>query len=704
MSIRAKLLLALLLAALIPLVFAAAAGYQSTVRLGRRVASDQREALLRDAEGVLSGLMRKNISLLEQEAQVYFATNRVLAREVERLLAGPAPEGAEVRGPAAFREGGSAPGLAESGQHVRAGPGGEPSPSLVSFQTPAFYIAPDGSDGDAAKLAGVGVTLRTMRPALSRSVYWQFVTLESGVHMVYPGHGLLPDGYDARTSAVYERARNATGAGSPPSIDPATGQTLVGVLHPLVDPSGRRIGFLGLHARADAMVGEFELGAAWGEDAETYFVALERDAAGEPGISIIARRSYAERAVASQGFIGVDQFRADDPADTRAIIDALASAGLGTRIIGLGGEPMLCAYGGLRGDSIGLVTVAPVASVAALAGAAEARVHQAADTQLARVLGGVLALGVLMSFAAWLGARRITRPIASLAGAIRRVSEGDLEVRAAVRGRDEVAVLAGAFNTMVPRLRDQMRMRQSLDLAQQVQRGLLPAEPPRVRGFDVAGVSRYCDETGGDYYDFLGLDQPAPGRLTIAVGDVTGHGVAAALLMATARALIRMRSALPGEMAERLSDINRHLAGDVSPGRFMTLMLLSLERGSGMARWVGAGHDPVIVYDPARDAFSELAGEDIPLGVEAGWRFRECEARVLESGLVLVLGTDGVWEAMNAAGELFGKERLRTCIRDHAAGSARAIADAVLREIAAFLGPEAPGDDVTMVVIKVAAD
>jgi sigma-B regulation protein RsbU (phosphoserine phosphatase) len=133
----------------------------------------------------------------------------------------------------------------------------------------------------------------------------------------------------------------------------------------------------------------------------------------------------------------------------------------------------------------------------------------------------------------------------------------------------------------------------------------------------------------------------------------------------------------------------------------MTLMLLSLDAETGMACWVGAGHDPVIVFDPATGEFCELAGEDIPLGVAAEWEFHECERRVLVPGRVLVLGTDGIWEAMNAAEDQFGKERLRECVRRHAHAPAQAIAEAVLGEIKAFLGQEAARDDVTLVVVKV---
>src|SRR5205085_6737699 len=135
-------------------------------------------------------------------------------------------------------------------------------------------------------------------------------------------------------------------------------------------------------------------------------------------------------------------------------------------------------------------------------------------------------------------------------------------------GSREFRQLSTALNQMIEDLRDRLRLRHSLDVAMQVQQRLLPSQPPRVRGLDVAGHSTYCDETGGDYYDFLILDEAAPDSVLLALGDVMGHGVAAALVMAGARAVLRDRADPKGGLAELMGRLNRLLAADHEGTRF----------------------------------------------------------------------------------------------------------------------------------------
>ena len=129
-------------------------------------------------------------------------------------------------------------------------------------------------------------------------------------------------------------------------------------------------------------------------------------------------------------------------------------------------------------------------------------------------------------------ARRVSDPIVALIRFMNRVGDGDLDAKADFAGSREFRQLSVALNHMIGDLRDRLRLRHSLNVAMDVQQRLLPSSPPRPAGLDVAGHSTYCDETGGDYYDFLMLDETNPGSVLVALGDVMGHGVAAALVMA----------------------------------------------------------------------------------------------------------------------------------------------------------------------------
>jgi sigma-B regulation protein RsbU (phosphoserine phosphatase) len=245
------------------------------------------------------------------------------------------------------------------------------------------------------------------------------------------------------------------------------------------------------------------------------------------------------------------------------------------------------------------------------------------------------------------------------------------------------------------------RMRHSLSLAMEVQQNLIPRQDPKIEGCDVAGKILYCDETGGDYYDYLKMDQRDPGKIRIVVGDVSEHGIPSALLMTTARAFIRHRSFMSGSLSEIVGDVNRQFALDVgSSGRFMTLFLCELNAAQGNIAWVRAGHDPALLFDPRKGEFVDLAGEGVPLGVFPDSQYDEMR-REIQPGQIIAICTDGIWEASDASGELFGKKRLKAIIRRHADRSAREILAAIMDAVGQFCTSKNVEDDQTAVIIKV---
>jgi sigma-B regulation protein RsbU (phosphoserine phosphatase) len=225
-------------------------------------------------------------------------------------------------------------------------------------------------------------------------------------------------------------------------------------------------------------------------------------------------------------------------------------------------------------------------------------------------------------------------------------------------------------------------------------------------GLDIAGRSLYnCDETGGDYYDYIRSADQNPGTIGLVLGDVSGHGIPSALLMATARAFIRQRSNWEGSLADIVADVNRLLAHDVeNSSSFMTLFYLMVDRANLSLNWVRAGHDPAILYDPVEDRFDDLMGEGIPLGVDADWTFVANERGGLKEGQIIVLGTDGAWEAHNAQGEMFGKQPLLDVIRQQRDKPAREILEAMIDALNQFRGNHELEDDVTLLVTKVSID
>jgi phosphoserine phosphatase RsbU/P len=244
--------------------------------------------------------------------------------------------------------------------------------------------------------------------------------------------------------------------------------------------------------------------------------------------------------------------------------------------------------------------------------------------------------------------------------------------------------------------------KKALILAGEVQKSLLPEANPRVQGFDIAGRNVSCDEIGGDYFDFFWRSDVQRGTFTVVVGDISGHGVDSALLMTTARAFLRMRASQPGTISEVITAMNHHLAQDVlETGRFMTLFYLTLDLEEKRIGWVRAGHDPALLYDPVQDKFEELKGDGIALGVKEDFTYIENIKAGLTNGQIIAIGTDGIWEAFNGQGEMFGKDRFRDVIRRKAGEPAGNILSAVYDNLHQFTMGQQSKDDITLVIIKV---
>jgi sigma-B regulation protein RsbU (phosphoserine phosphatase) len=260
----------------------------------------------------------------------------------------------------------------------------------------------------------------------------------------------------------------------------------------------------------------------------------------------------------------------------------------------------------------------------------------------------------------------------------------------------------GEYRKVIFDQRQLKNFKSSLAQASKVQQKLMPQSDPRVDGFDIAGKSIWCDETGGDYYDFLYPAANGKKRIAIVVGDVTDHGISSALLMTTARAFLRERvHTPPSECAAIISDVNKRLVQDIEElNLFMTMFYGEIDIKEKMIRWVKAGHEPAILYTPATDSHEMLAGEGLPLGVMEDAEYKEYQKQI-NPGQIILIGTDGVKEAVNTAGEMFGNKRLLNVIRDYADKSAREILDKAFESLNNFRHPLEADDDETLVVIKV---
>jgi sigma-B regulation protein RsbU (phosphoserine phosphatase) len=173
--------------------------------------------------------------------------------------------------------------------------------------------------------------------------------------------------------------------------------------------------------------------------------------------------------------------------------------------------------------------------------------------------------------------------------------------------------------------------------------------------------------------------------------------------MTAARAFLRERAVRSGSARDIVSDVNRQLARDMkASGMFMTLFYCEVDVAARSIIWVRAGHDPAIVYTPEDDQFSELSVQGgLPLGVFEDSVYEEC-SQTIKSGQIILIGTDGIWEARNGSGDVFGKEQIKKIMRSEAHQGAKHIINAIMERYEKFLYPQTPEDDATLVVLKLA--
>lgn len=334
----------------------------------------------------------------------------------------------------------------------------------------------------------------------------------------------------------------------------------------------------------------------------------------------------------------------------------------------------------------------------------------AADISLSQnrlfLITGLGALAALLGSAvfAFLLARLLHRPVSLLTDGITRVSAGDLKTHLpAISSSDEFSALIPQFNTMVDGLRERHVMKKSLELASQIQHHLLPKHAPKVERFDLFAGADYCDETGGDYFDFIELPPSqlgGPPRIGMVIADVAGHGIASALVMTSARSVLRSNadraSVDPGAL---LRAVNNHLCRDVDVQKFVTMFYGVLDPITAQVLWSSAGHEEGLLLR-ADGSLTILGTTGVPLTVLEDEPFPTESPVNLNPGDILIVGTDGIRECRNPAGEFFESERLLATVRAHAHLPASAIYAAVLLAVHTFRGTSPQQDDITLLVVK----
>jgi serine phosphatase RsbU (regulator of sigma subunit) len=239
------------------------------------------------------------------------------------------------------------------------------------------------------------------------------------------------------------------------------------------------------------------------------------------------------------------------------------------------------------------------------------------------------------------------------------------------------------------------RLERELALASEIQQRFQPTAPPHVKGYELQGISFPCYEIGGDYYDFIERED---GRLVIALGDVSGKGTAAALLMSSLHAAIHAQSASHDSIVATISAVNRYLADNIPANRFVTLFYAELDPQSGALSFLNAGHNPPLIVHAA-GTVEQLASGGLPLGIKRDAEYREGRTQ-MQLGDVLVIYSDGVTEAVSPTGEEFGPTRLYEVVSRNVEASAAGIRDLIESSLTKFAQGTSAADDITLVIVK----
>ena len=293
-----------------------------------------------------------------------------------------------------------------------------------------------------------------------------------------------------------------------------------------------------------------------------------------------------------------------------------------------------------------------------------------------------------------------------------RARQGDFGYRITIESRDQLGDLATSFNRMSGSIehllhvqREKQRLDDELRIAREIQKSLLPVEPPRQPGVSIADLCEPARQVGGDYYDFFDLGDRQMGVL---VADVSGKGTSAALYMAELKGLMLSLSQIHESPRGLLIEVNRIIAANLDSRSFITMTYAVVDLDRRTLTYARAGHTPLVHRTSASPAHATLVA---PSGMVVGLQLDGLEHRFSElleevtvplvDGDVFVLYTDGLSEAMNAEGDLFGEDRLRLLVEEHGGLGADGLRERIARDVEAHVGGADPHDDMTLIVVAV---
>lgn len=326
-----------------------------------------------------------------------------------------------------------------------------------------------------------------------------------------------------------------------------------------------------------------------------------------------------------------------------------------------------------------------------------------ADVNVYYLIGGIAAFTLV--FALFCLFWFVAKPLRTILSQVQLVLLGRPFKKIYTTRVDEVGVLAHFFNQVTEGftqvasdIKDRRRILDELAVAAELQKRLFPKNQPQVDGLNIVIRNRPATEIGGDSFDIV----DSKNNLYMYIGDVTGHGMTAGLVMAMVNSMIRSFSDVYGTALEIVVAANKYIKRYVETSMFMTLVMLSWDKVNKKMTYVGAGHEKILIYRKATESTEEITSGGTALGMlpDISKTAKEIEIP-LNTGDVIVLYSDGITETKGANGELFGVDRLKSCVTEYARQyAADGISHHISQEVSTFAGDESQLDDMTLIVIE----
>lgn len=589
----------------------------------------------------------------------------------------------------------------------------EITPSSTGIPASTYVLAPNVSQDSVSSelplLRNMDIIFHQVVSA-DPNIAYTYIGTDSGILQVYPEAEGIPSSYDPRSRSWFTSAKT-TGVGtwSDPYID-AGGRGLMVTYSVPVKNAHSDLGWVVGTDVTIETINQKIITTQIGDRSYAFLLDKDGDIIARPGLS--ANDSRWDESFRSENLLESEN------AEFRSVATNMVAGKTGVEKVTISGEEKYVAYAPIKSTGWSVGIVIPLASITAPARATGAKISAVSEetgTQIETSISTmeiafIAIFGILIVIIAlcsvWL-ARYITRPVRALKEGSSAIGKGNLDVEVNVNSGDEFEDLANSFNTMASDLKDHIeelrrttaereRMARELELAKGIQQSFLPSSIPKIEGADLAAINLPAMEVGGDFYDFIPITKDTWG---LAIADVSGKGVPAALFMALSRTLLRASATRNPTPVDAIVRANRLIAEDARSGMFVTLFYALLDAKNHRLVYVNAGHNPPLLFPKDGKTVKLLKAEGIPLGVRDDMELQEQQV-ILEPGDVVVLYTDGVTEAMNENEDFFGDDRLADVVRENAVKSAQEILDAIRNAVLAFAGERPQYDDITLMVLK----